>query len=206
MLGETLAEQGVTAEPKVAGIAVKASVFPFRKFSNADTILGPEMKSTGEVMGLDDDFGTAVAKSQLAAGNALPKEGVVFVSVRDQDKAEALEIGRRLVAMGFTLICTGGTQRFFQSNGVPAAFVKKVREGRPHIVDKIIDNEIALVLNTTSGRREIQDSFSIRRETLMHNVPYLTTIQGARACVEAIEALRRRPLGVSSLQERLAAR
>jgi carbamoyl-phosphate synthase large subunit len=203
MLGETLAEQGMKGEPKVAGVAIKASVFPFRKFSGVDTILGPEMKSTGEVMGLDDDFGSAFAKSQLAVGNALPSKGTVFMSVRERDKPEALEIARRLAALGFDLVCTGGTQRYFQERGVKAAFVKKVLEGRPHIVDKIIDGQIALVINTTSGKREIFDSFSIRRETLMHNVPYMTTIPGARACVEAIEAMKRKPLEVRSLQERL---
>jgi len=204
MLGETLAEQGVTREPEPRGVAVKASVFPFRKFSGVDTILGPEMKSTGEVMGIDDEFGQAFLKSQMAAGNALPTEGTVFISVRERDKPDALELGRRLVAMGYSLVCTGGTQKYLTERGVPSGFVKKVTEGRPHIVDRIIDGQIALVINTTSGRREILDSFSIRRESLMHGVPYMTTIPGARASVSAMESMRRRPLEVRSLQERLA--
>jgi carbamoyl-phosphate synthase large subunit len=206
MLGETLLEQGITAEPRVAGIAVKASVFPFRKFSGVDTILGPEMKSTGEVMGIDDEFGQAFLKSQIAAGNALPLEGTVFISVRERDKPEALELGRRLVALGYQLVCTGGTQKYLAERGVPSSFVKKVAEGRPHIVDRIIDGQIALVINTTTDRREILDSFSIRREALMHGVPYMTTIPGARASVAAMESMRRRPLEVRSLQERLRPR
>jgi len=206
MLGETLQEQGVTEEPKVSGVAVKESVFPFRKFSGVDTILGPEMKSTGEVMGIDDDFAQAFLKSQLAAGIALPSSGAVFISVRERDKPEALELGRRLVALGYTLVCTRGTQQYFKERGLPATFVKKVAEGRPHIVDAIIDGQVALVINTTSGRQEILDSFSIRREALMQNVPCMTTIPGARACVSAMESMRGRPLEVKSLQERLAAR
>jgi carbamoyl-phosphate synthase large subunit len=203
MLGETLAEQGLTQEPRVAGVAVKASVFPFRKFNGVDTILGPEMKSTGEVMGIDDTFGAAFAKSQIAAGNALPACGTVFISVRERDKPEAAELGRRLIALGFELVCTAGTQKYLQERGVASSVVKKVTEGRPHVVDRIIDGQIALVINTTSGRREIVDSFSIRREALMHNVPYMTTIPGARASVAAMESMRTQRLEVKSLQERL---
>jgi carbamoyl-phosphate synthase large subunit len=203
MLGETLAELGVTEDLKVAGVALKASVFPFKKFSNVDILLGPEMKSTGEVMGLDLDFGSAFSKAQLAAGNALPDGGLVFVSIRDRDKPDALEIGRRLVQLGFKLLCTSGTQKYFNERGVPAGLVKKVGDGRPHVIDRIIDGDVALVINTTGGKREIADSFNIRRETLMHGVPYMTTIPGARACVEAIETSRHHKPSVLSLQERL---
>jgi carbamoyl-phosphate synthase large subunit len=203
MLGETLAELGVTEDLKVAGVALKASVFPFKKFSNVDILLAPEMKSTGEVMGLDLDFGSAFSKAQLAAGNALPDGGLVFVSIRDRDKPDALEIGRRLVQLGFKLLCTSGTQKYFNERGVPAGLVKKVGDGRPHVIDRIIDGDVALVINTTGGKREIADSFNIRRETLMHGVPYMTTIPGARACVEAIETSRHHKPSVLSLQERL---
>ena len=150
--------------------------------------------------------GNAFAKSQLSAGNALPDGGTVFISVRDRDKPEALEVGRRLIALGFKLICTLGTQKYFLERGVQAGRVYKVSEGRPHVVDRIIDGEIALVINTTAGKGEVSDSFNIRRETLMKGVPYMTTIPGARACVEAIEGRRLSPPSVLSLQERIRAR
>ncbi len=186
--------------PTLAHTAVKEAVFPFVKFPGVDTVLGPEMKSTGEVMGIDQDFGRAFWKSQVAAGNALPAAGKVFVSVRDADKAAAAEVGKRLVALGFTLVATHGTADALAKAGVAAERVLKVREGRPHIVDKILDAEIALVVNTTEGRRSQEDSFSIRRETLNRGIPYVTTAAAARAAVAALEAVRAERPGVRPLQ------
>ena len=200
-VGQTLEQQGIRAMPPPRHVSVKESVFPFHRFSRADTILGPEMRSTGEVMGLDDSFARAFAKSQIAAGNALPLQGKVFISVRDHDKAGVVELGARLVKLGFEIVATEGTARLFQQHGVPAASVFKVNEGRPHIVDKIIDGEIDLVFNTTSGKKAIDDSYSIRRETLMHGIPYFTALTSCRAAVAAIEALVQGPLTVKALQD-----
>jgi carbamoyl-phosphate synthase large subunit len=203
MVGKTLEELGATAEPQPRHAAVKESVFPFARFANVDTILGPEMKSTGEVMGLAPDFASAFAKSQLAAGTRLPKSGKVFLSVKDEDKPAVVDLARRLRAMGFTLATTSGTGEYLAQKGIPTERVLKVTEGRPHVVDKIVDGEIALVINTTTGKQEIADSFSIRREALMHAVPYFTTVQAARMAVSAMEALRRDPLVYRALQDYL---
>jgi carbamoyl-phosphate synthase large subunit len=182
---------------------VKESVFPFARFSNVDVILGPEMKSTGEVMGLARDFPTAFAKSQLAAGVKLPDSGTVFISVKDDDKPAVVDLAKRLRALGFTLCATGGTHRYLTGKGIPNEEVRKVKEGRPHVVDKIVDGKVALVVNTTFGKQEIADSFSIRRESLMQGVPYYTTVQAARMAVGALEALARGRLPVLTLQEYL---
>jgi carbamoyl-phosphate synthase large subunit len=200
-VGKTLAEQGIakTVVPKY--LSVKEAVFPFHRFSRADTILGPEMRSTGEVMGLDDSFARAFAKAQTAAGNALPLSGRVFISVRDEDKEGSVDLARRMVACGFEVVATEGTARYLRERGVPATLVLKVAEGRPHIVDKIIDGGIALVFNTTSGKQAIADSYSIRRETLMHGIPYFTALTSCRAAVAAIEALQQGPQTVKALQE-----
>jgi carbamoyl-phosphate synthase large subunit len=200
-VGKSLAEQGVRGTVVPRHLSVKEAVFPFHRFSKADTILGPEMRSTGEVMGLDDSFPRAFAKAQIAAGNALPLSGRVFISVRDQDKPGAAELGARLVKLGFEIVATRGTAEFFQARGVPCTLVYKVAEGRPHVVDKLIDREIDLVFNTTSGKKAIDDSYSIRRQTLMHGIPYFTALTSCRAAVAAIEALREGPLTVKSLQE-----
>src|SRR5712664_2815409 len=200
-VGKTLAEQGITKTVVPKHMSVKEAVFPFHRFSRADTILGPEMRSTGEVMGLDDSFARAFAKAQIAAGNTLPLEGRVFISVRDEDKEGTVDLARRMVACGFEVVATQGTARYFRERGVPATPVLKVAEGRPHIVDKIIDGEIALVFNTTSGKQAIADSYSIRRETLMHGIPYFTALTSCRAAVAAIEALRQGPPSVKALQE-----
>jgi len=200
-VGKSLADQGITKTVVPKYLSVKEAVFPFHRFSRADTILGPEMRSTGEVMGLDDSFARAFAKAQLAAGNGLPLSGRVFISVRDEDKAGVVEVARRMVACGFEVVATAGTARFLREKGVPATPVLKVAEGRPHIVDKIIDGEIALVFNTTSGKQAIADSYSIRRETLMHGIPYFTALTSCRAAVAAIEALQQGPLTVKALQE-----
>ncbi len=186
MVGQSLAEQGVTEEVIPSFYSVKEAVFPFIKFPGVDPILGPEMKSTGEVMGIGHDFGEAYAKSQLAAGVDLPRTGKVFVSVRDADKAGVVEVGRGLVDAGFSLVATRGTAEVLAAAGIDCDTINKVREGRPHIVDAIKNGEIQLIINTTEGRQAIADSYSIRREALHNKVSYTTTIAGARATVMAL--------------------
>ncbi|WP_257446496.1 carbamoyl-phosphate synthase large subunit [Archangium lipolyticum] len=203
MVGKTLAELGATQEPEFRHVAVKESVFPFARFAGVDVILGPEMKSTGEVMGIADDYASAFAKSQQAAGVKLPRSGKVFISVKNDDKPAVVDLARRLRALGFKLVTTGGTHQYLQTKGLETEKVLKVTEGRPHIVDKIVDGEIVLVINTTFGKQEIADSFSIRRESLMHSVPYYTTVQAARMAVGALEALLRKEQTVRPLQDYL---
>src|SRR5579884_2702135 len=203
MAGEKLAAF-VPAEkrtrPVRSHITVKEAVFPFARFPGVDLILGPEMKSTGEVMGLDADFGRAFAKAQLGAGCDLPQAGCVFVSVRDCDKPAVVEPCRRLVAMGFSLVATSGTAATLHAQGLPVETVNKVREGRPHIVDRMLNGEVQLVFNTTEGTAAIADSFSLRRTALTNGIPYFTTVAGARAAVQAIAALRAGRLEVAPLQ------
>jgi len=184
-------------------VAVKEAVFPFARFPGVDLILGPEMKSTGEVMGLDTDFGRAFAKSQLGSGTSLPFEGRVFVSVRDQDKRALVEPCRQLVEMGFGLIATSGTAQALTAQGLPVARINKVSDGRPHIIDLMLSGGVQLVFNTTEGAQAIADSFSLRRTALINSIPYYTTVAGARAAVQAIKALRAGNLEVASLQSYL---
>ena len=184
-------------------VAVKEAVFPFARFPGVDLILGPEMKSTGEVMGLDTDFGRAFAKSQLGCGTDLPLAGCVFVSVRDSDKEALVEPCRQLAAWGFELVATRGTARKLDEKGLPVSLVNKVQEGRPDIVDDMRSGRIQLVFNTTEGAQAIADSFSLRRTALTHNIPYYTTVAGARAAVQAIGALREGCLEVAPLQSYL---
>ncbi len=202
MAGETLADFGITdpGPPVLKQIAVKEAVFPFARFPGVDVMLGPEMKSTGEVMGLDRDFGRAFAKSQLGAGIDLPLAGTVFVSVRDRDKAAVVAPSRDLLVLGFKLLATGGTARYLAEQGLAVERINKVLEGPPHIVDAMIDGQIQLVFNTTEGAKSIEDSFSLRRTALTCGIPYYTTIAGARAAVRAIEALKHGSLEVASLQ------
>jgi carbamoyl-phosphate synthase large subunit len=181
-------------------MAVKEAVFPFARFPGVDPVLSPEMKSTGEVMGIDSDFATAFAKSQLGAGTVLPQDGTAFVSVKDSDKPVILPAVRRLVELGFTVIATGGTQRYLADAGLPVERVNKVAEGRPHIVDRIIDSGIALIFNTTEGWQSLKDSQSIRASALNAKVPYFTTAAASVAATEAIAALRGSQLEVRSLQ------
>jgi carbamoyl-phosphate synthase large subunit len=181
-------------------VAVKEAVFPFTRFAGVDTILGPEMKSTGEVMGLDHSFERAFAKSQLGAGVNLPREGTIFISVRDGDKAALPAMARRLVDMGFSIMATGGTAHRIEAAGLPVRIVKKVLEGRPHCVDAIRNGEVQMVINTSQGAQSTADSFDIRRSALTHGVPHYTTIAGARAAVHAIAALRSGTLEVAPLQ------
>ena len=189
MVGKTLAEQGVTREVIPSYYCVKEAVFPFIKFPGVDPILGPEMKSTGEVMGVGRSFGEAYAKAQLGAGVVLPRSGKVFLSVRDADKAPLIEVAKSLIAYGFTIVATRGTAAALQAAGVPCEVVNKVIEGRPHIVDAIKNDQIDLIVNTTEGKQAIADSFSIRREALHHKVCYTTTIAGARATCLALNYL-----------------
>lgn len=199
MAGEKLASFNLH-ENEVDHIAVKEAVFPFARFPGVDIILGPEMKSTGEVMGIDHDFGTAFAKAQLAAGTILPLKGSVFISVRDGDKPGLVDSARRLVALGFEIVATTGTARFFEEHGIAVKRVNKVMEGRPHVVDSMKNGDIHLVFNTSEGAASIRDSFDLRRTALMNKIPYFTTMAGARAAVRAIEALRAGSLAVTPLQ------
>jgi carbamoyl-phosphate synthase large subunit len=185
-------------------VAVKEAVFPFARFPGVDLILGPEMKSTGEVMGIDSDFGRAFAKSQLGSGTELPLQGCVFVSVRDQDKEALVEPCRQLAAWGFDLVATRGTARKLEEEGVRVALINKVQEGRPDIVDRMRSGGVQLVFNTTEGAQAIADSFSLRRTALTHSIPYYTTVAGARAAVQAIGALRQGCLEVAPLQTYLS--
>ncbi len=189
MVGRPLAAQGVSGEVIPAYYSVKEAVFPFVKFPGVDPLLGPEMKSTGEVMGVGRSFGEAFAKAQLGAGDQLPRGGRAFISVRDADKARAVEIARDLERFGFALVATKGTAAVLRAHGLVCETVHKVGEGRPHIVDLIKNDQIALIVNTTEGKQAIADSFSIRREALMHKVSYTTTLAAARATCQALREL-----------------
>jgi carbamoyl-phosphate synthase large subunit len=205
MAGEKLAAllPDRKCRPAPRHVAVKEAVFPFARFPGVDLILGPEMKSTGEVMGLDSDFGRAFAKAQLGSGTELPLQGCVFVSVRDQDKDSLVAPCRQLVEWGFELVATRGTAQRLSEAGVPFNRVNKVQEGRPDIVDEMRSGRIQLVFNTTEGAQAIADSFSLRRTALTHGIPYYTTVAGARAAVQAIGALRQGCLEVAPLQSYL---
>ena len=201
MVGKSLEELGYTEEIVPEHYCVKESVFPFTKFPEVDTILGPEMKSTGEVMGIAPGLDQAFAKSQIAAGNSLPSGGMAFISIKDEDKsAKMLDIARRLSDTGFDIMATGGTSEFLNKNGIFSRTVNKVKQGRPHIVDHLKNGDVQLVINTTFGKKEIAQSYSIRRTALVNNVPYFTTLAGAVAGVGAIEALVRSRLDVKALQ------
>ena len=181
-------------------VAVKEAVFPFARFPGSDVVLGPEMKSTGEVMGIDRDFGLAFAKSQLGAGVDLPLSGKVFVSVRDEDKPAFIDICRDLHEMGFEILATGGTMSVLTEAGVPATRINKVMEGRPHAVDAMLSGDIQLVINTAMGAASMRDSFSLRHTALKNKIPYYTTVSGSRAATQAIKALQKGDLGVRTLQ------
>jgi carbamoyl-phosphate synthase large subunit len=206
MLGKSLRELGFTCEVEPRHVSVKEAVFPFERFPNADILLGPEMKSTGEVMGIDGDFGRAFAKAQIAAGQRLPVKGSVFVSVRDADKGKATPIVRKLHEMGFSILATRGTSRCLGEAGIPNEPVKKIAEGRPHVIDHIKNGAVQLVINTSSGGRSSGGSCDIRRAVLRYNVPYSTTLAGAWAMVSGIEALNTGTVAVKSIQEYQGAR
>jgi carbamoyl-phosphate synthase large subunit len=190
MAGEKLANFNLPKNLKPNHVAVKEAVFPFSRFPGVDTILGPEMKSTGEVMGIDLDFPRAFAKSQLGAGMILPLEGTIFISVKDSDKKIAREITSELLELGFKILATGGTAKFFIEADIKVRVVNKVQQGRPHCVDAIISGEVQMIINTTEGAEAIDDSFSIRNSSLLNNVPQYTTIAGARAAISAIKILK----------------
>ncbi len=199
MAGAPLKPMKLT-RPKKPHVAVKEAVFPFARFPGVDPILGPEMRSTGEVMGLDESFEAAFAKSQVAAGSALPAAGCVFISVKDRDKDALIAVARDLIAMNFRILATGGTASHLQAAGLSVERINKVAEGRPHIVDAMKNGEVQLVFNTTEGAQSYRDSTSIRATAIAQNIPYYTTVSGARAVVMAIRRLRSGDLGVRALQ------
>jgi carbamoyl-phosphate synthase large subunit len=199
--GRTLDDLGVPDELPVPGVAVKEAVFPFTKLPGVDTVLGPEMRSTGEAMGLADSFGMAFAKAQIAAEGSLPLEGTIFVTVNDADKPTVLPIARRFHELGFRILATEGTQRYLRGRGVPAERVMKVHEGRPNAIDLIVSGDVHLLINTPLGKFTQADDYAIRRAALVHRVPYTTTMSAASAACDAIIALRSRTGSVRSLQE-----
>ena len=201
MAGQSLGELGFTTEPAVPGVFVKAPVFPFRRFTGVDPVLGPEMKSTGEVMGSSPLFGNAFAKAWVAAGHKLPLEGTAFVSVHDKDKEALLPVAAKLVEVGFELTATAGTAEFLTSRGLKVRRINKVHEGRPHIVDHLINRDIDLVVNTPLGRESHEDDASIRQMALKYDIPCITTLSGAMAAVEGIAAWKAGGLEVASLQQ-----
>ncbi|MBF0336583.1 MAG: carbamoyl-phosphate synthase large subunit [Nitrospirae bacterium] len=204
MAGKTIRELGIDRERVLRHVAVKESVFPFDRFSGVDILLGPEMKSTGEVMGIDSDFGLAYAKAQASSYNSIPiagSPGKIFISVRDRDKVPILEIARALKANGFSLIATRGTAAYLSSDGLEVEVINKVIEGRPHIVDSIKNKEISYIINTVSGTQAKADSHSIRTAALQYKVPYSTTVAGARALVNAIEMLKSKESGIKTIQD-----
>ena len=200
MAGEKLSAFKLDDSVSPRHVAVKEAVFPFGRFPNVDTLLGPEMKSTGEVMGLDTSFARAFAKAQIAAGEALPINGTAFLSVKEADKAAIVPVARRLAEIGFAIVATAGTAKKLEEAGIPVKRVNKVLEGRPHCVDAIRSGEIQLIINTALGAQSVADSFDIRRSALTHNVPNFTTISGARAAAHAIAALKAGTLDVAPLQ------
>ncbi len=201
MTGETLAEIGFTEEIIPPYVAVKEAVFPFSKFREFDPILGPEMRSTGEVMGIADSFGAAFAKAQIAADNALPDRGAIFVTVNDSDKPNVVPIARRFHELGFRLYATEGTRRYLRGKGIPSEKVFKVHEGRPHAIDLIVNREVQLLINTPLGKHAQRDDYSLRQAAIAHHVPYTTTLSAANAAVDAVIAIRSRQTTVQSLQE-----
>jgi len=181
--------------------AIKEAVFPFNKFPNVDVLLGPEMKSTGEVMGIDKNFGLSFAKSQMACGNELPEYGTAFISVRDKDKKNALNFAKRLGKLNFKLCATSGTAKYLINNGINCKKINKVREGSPHIVESLNSKNIELVINTTEGTKSVSDSYSLRRSALVNKIPYCTTVAAANACIEAINSLKNKKITVKAIQE-----
>jgi carbamoyl-phosphate synthase large subunit len=201
MMGKTLKELGLTSEREIEHIAVKEAVFPFDRFHGVDTILGPEMKSTGEVMGIDSNFGLAYAKAQASCKNRIPTSGKMVFSLKDDDKPDSVDIVRRLLDLGFSIVATRGTAQYLREHGLQVDVINKVKEGRPHIVDLIKNREVNFVVNTVSGAQAQRDSFSIRQSALQYGVPYTTTIAGAKAVVNAVEMLKAKKLSIKSIQE-----
>jgi carbamoyl-phosphate synthase large subunit len=200
MAGESLASFKLVSK-KLKHMAVKEAVFPFNRFPGVDTLLGPEMRSTGEVMGIDSNFEKAFAKAQLGAGMRIPQSGTVFVSVRDADKARILPAIRELADQGFRIVATGSTQKFLTDKGIPAIRINKVNEGRPNVVDALKNGEIQIVMATTDGKSGESVSKPVRQTAVMQKVPHYTTVQGILAVAKAIIAARAGTMEVKSLQE-----
>ena len=201
MAGKTLSQLGLEEDLEVSGVFVKTPVFPFVRFPGVDTILGPEMKSTGEVMGGSTTFGAAFAKAMQAAGQRLPEKGTAFISVNNDDKPNVLPIARNLAEIGFAIVATRGTAAYLRAHGIPVEVVFKVNEGRPNIVDHILNNQVQMIVNTPLGRESFFDDRAMRRVAMLHNVPCITTLTGASAAVEAIRALRTHALEVTAIQD-----
>ncbi len=201
MAGKSLAQLGAVEQPDPAHVSVKESVFPFSKFPGVDVILGPEMRSTGEVMGIDRDFPLAFAKSQIAAGTVLPTKGTVFVSVRREDKEAIIPVARMLVELGFCLVATPGTGAVLARNDIPASVISKLGQGRPNIQDYIKNGSIQLIVNTPTKKGPQTDEGKIRAMALVNRIPIVTTVTGASAAARAIAALQKENWGVRPLQE-----
>lgn len=201
MAGGTLRETGLTSEKEIKHVAVKEAVFPFDRFSGVDTILGPEMKSTGEVMGIDEEFGLAYAKAQLSCKNRVPTSGKILFSLKDEDKAHVVPLAKKVMDFGLSIIATRGTARHLGENGLDVEVVNKLKEGRPNIVDLIKNRQIDFVINTVGGAQAQRDSFYIRQSALQYGIPYTTTVAGARAVVNAIQMLRTKELSIKSIQQ-----
>jgi carbamoyl-phosphate synthase large subunit len=202
MAGQTLDELGVPDEVIPPYFSVKEPVFPFNRFQGIDIVLGPEMQSTGEVMGIDDDFGIAFAKALMSAGLKMPYDGgTVFVSVREADRPAVVHVGHALEALGYHILATSGTCATLRAAGIQAEVVRKIHEGRPNVLDLITDGKIALVVNTPSGRGPRTDEGRIRAATVQHGVPCITTLSGAAAALNAVQRIRERGYGVKALQD-----
>jgi carbamoyl-phosphate synthase large subunit len=201
MLGERLDALGLTREVIPGHISVKEAVLPFNRFPDVDTLLGPEMKSTGEVMGIDAEFGPAYAKAQLGAGQKLPHSGTVFISVEDRDKNAVLPVAAEFQRIGFQIIATQGTAALLNDRGISSRVIQKVSTGRPHVVDAIKNGEVQLIINTGTGTTPARDGYQIRRAAIKYDVPYTTTLAGALAICKGMAALKQRPYSVRALQD-----
>jgi carbamoyl-phosphate synthase large subunit len=203
MTGISLQEQGITEEVRPGHISVKEAVFPFARFPGVDPVLGPEMRSTGEVMGIDRDLGLAYARSQLGAGQMLPTQGTVFISVKDADKPRVEAVARKFFRLGFEIMATSGTYAHLSQQGIKTLFTHKVSDNkRPHVVDHLVNGEISLVINTSEGRDPFRDAYNIRRCAVERGLPYITTIAAAQATVDAVESLLLNDrLSVTALQD-----
>jgi carbamoyl-phosphate synthase large subunit len=199
-----LKEQGYTSDPIPAHVSVKESVFPFIKFAGVDIVLGPEMRSTGEVMGISERFSMAFAKSQLAAGTVLPRQGNLFISVAERAKPAIVDLAFRLHGLGYALLATDGTAKVLEAAGIPTRRVKKISEGHPNLLDFLTDGDVALVLNTPRGKGARTDEGKIRAAAVQAGVPCLTTVEAMTAAVRAMEALRQEEMQVQALQDRFA--
>ena len=204
MTGMTLSELGIDREPIPRHVAIKEAVFPFRKFAGVDIVLGPEMRSTGEVMGVSEKFSLAFAKSQVAAGTVLPETGNIFISLSARHKDSVVELGRSLVALGFNLLATVGTSERLREAGVEVRRVKKIAEGKPNLIDYLKNGDVQLILNTPSGKGARTDEGKIRAAAVQYGVPCITTLSAAEAAVRAMVALRDGEVDVQSLQDRYA--